>query len=214
MFATRAYTPCAHDLPPPPHRRPGRRARLLRLAHRGPRADHPERRFVAALCLYSHAVDTGEAGRARYKQTDAERFARTLLILARPSRRSPIDPMQSSRRPLRRHSTMSLSAATTAPRRDHGRRRPGAALRRGAAAPKEPESVQHPTAQPGLVPTGRPRAGQRPPAAGAPSLKKASDSHATFACAAHLCRTHSAMARPSTETGLLVSAGSVGALVP
>jgi hypothetical protein len=26
-------------------------------------SDHPERRFVAALCLYSHAVDTGEAGR-------------------------------------------------------------------------------------------------------------------------------------------------------
>ena len=24
--------------------------------------DHPERRFVAALCLYSHAVDTGQAG--------------------------------------------------------------------------------------------------------------------------------------------------------
>jgi hypothetical protein len=26
-------------------------------------ADHPERRFVAALCLYSHAVDTGQADR-------------------------------------------------------------------------------------------------------------------------------------------------------
>lgn len=24
--------------------------------------DHPERRFVAAPCLYSHAVDTGRAG--------------------------------------------------------------------------------------------------------------------------------------------------------
>jgi hypothetical protein len=42
--------------------------------------DHPERRFVAALCLYSHAVDTGEAGRPRYAQLEAERFARALLI--------------------------------------------------------------------------------------------------------------------------------------
>ena len=42
--------------------------------------DHPERRFVAALCLYSHAVDTGEAGRTRYEQNEAERFARALLI--------------------------------------------------------------------------------------------------------------------------------------
>jgi hypothetical protein len=42
--------------------------------------DHPERRFVAALCLYSHAVDTGEAGPARYAQNEAERFARALLI--------------------------------------------------------------------------------------------------------------------------------------
>jgi hypothetical protein len=42
--------------------------------------DHPERRFVAALCLYSHAVDTGEAGRHRYDQGEAERFARALLI--------------------------------------------------------------------------------------------------------------------------------------
>jgi hypothetical protein len=36
--------------------------------------------FVAALCLYRHAVDTDEAGRARYEQSDAERFARSLLI--------------------------------------------------------------------------------------------------------------------------------------
>lgn len=42
--------------------------------------DHPERRFVAALCLYSHAVDTGDAGRTRYEQNEAERFARALLI--------------------------------------------------------------------------------------------------------------------------------------
>lgn len=42
--------------------------------------DHPERRFVAALCLYSHAVDTGRAGRAAYDQQDAERFARALLM--------------------------------------------------------------------------------------------------------------------------------------
>jgi hypothetical protein len=43
--------------------------------------DHPERRFVAALCIYSHAVDTGRAGRP-YRQCDAERFARTLLLPA------------------------------------------------------------------------------------------------------------------------------------
>jgi hypothetical protein len=44
--------------------------------------DHPERRFVAALCLYSHAVDTGQAGRAIYDQGEAERFARALLMPA------------------------------------------------------------------------------------------------------------------------------------
>ena len=44
--------------------------------------DHPERRFVAALCLYSHAVDTGAAGRLGYDQEDAERFARALLMPA------------------------------------------------------------------------------------------------------------------------------------
>ncbi len=41
--------------------------------------DHPERRFVAALCLYSHAVDTGQADCASYDPEDAERFARALL---------------------------------------------------------------------------------------------------------------------------------------
>jgi hypothetical protein len=41
--------------------------------------DHPERRFVAALCLYSRAVDTGRAGRP-YNQGDAEAFARALLM--------------------------------------------------------------------------------------------------------------------------------------
>lgn len=45
-------------------------------------ADHPERPFVAALCLYSHAVDTGEAACAIYDQEDAERFARELLMPA------------------------------------------------------------------------------------------------------------------------------------
>ena len=44
--------------------------------------DHPERRFVAALCLYSHAVDTGQAGCAHYDQEAAERFARALLMPA------------------------------------------------------------------------------------------------------------------------------------
>jgi hypothetical protein len=32
---------------------------------------HPERRFVAALCLYSHAVDTGRAA-GSYGQREAE----------------------------------------------------------------------------------------------------------------------------------------------
>jgi hypothetical protein len=41
--------------------------------------DHPERRFVAALCLYSHAVDTGRADRP-YNQGEAEAFARALLM--------------------------------------------------------------------------------------------------------------------------------------
>jgi hypothetical protein len=44
--------------------------------------DHPERRFVAVLCLYSHAIDTGEAGCAEYDQEAAERFARALLMPA------------------------------------------------------------------------------------------------------------------------------------
>jgi hypothetical protein len=44
--------------------------------------DHPERRFVAALCLYSHAIDTGQAGCAHYGQEAAERFARALLMPA------------------------------------------------------------------------------------------------------------------------------------
>jgi hypothetical protein len=42
-------------------------------------SDHPERRFVAALCLYSHAVDTGQAP-PRYDQREAECFARCLLM--------------------------------------------------------------------------------------------------------------------------------------
>jgi hypothetical protein len=44
--------------------------------------DHPERRFVAALCLYSHAVNTGQPGTDRYDQEEAERFARALLMPA------------------------------------------------------------------------------------------------------------------------------------
>jgi hypothetical protein len=44
--------------------------------------DHRERRFVAALCLYSHADDTGRAGRSDYDQEEAERFARALLMPA------------------------------------------------------------------------------------------------------------------------------------
>ena len=53
--------------------------------------DHPERRFVAALCLYSHAVDTGQAGGAHYGQEAAERFARALLMPAETFARSGID---------------------------------------------------------------------------------------------------------------------------
>ena len=41
--------------------------------------EHPERRFVAALCLCSHAVDTGRAGRP-YDQGEAKAFARALLM--------------------------------------------------------------------------------------------------------------------------------------
>jgi hypothetical protein len=44
--------------------------------------DHPERRFVTALCLYSHAVDTGQAGLGFYDHEDAERFARALPMPA------------------------------------------------------------------------------------------------------------------------------------
>ena len=44
--------------------------------------DHPERRFVAALCLYRHAVDTGKAGATDHDQGAAERFARRLLLPA------------------------------------------------------------------------------------------------------------------------------------
>jgi hypothetical protein len=43
---------------------------------------HPERRFVAALCLHSHAVDVGQAVRPDYDQEEAERFARELLMSA------------------------------------------------------------------------------------------------------------------------------------
>lgn len=44
--------------------------------------DHPERRSVTALCLYSHAVDTRQADRSVYDQEEAERFARELLMPA------------------------------------------------------------------------------------------------------------------------------------
>jgi hypothetical protein len=44
--------------------------------------DHPERPFVAAPCLYSRAVDTGEADCAIDDHEDAERFARALLMPA------------------------------------------------------------------------------------------------------------------------------------
>jgi hypothetical protein len=45
--------------------------------------DHPERRFVTALCVYSHAVDTRQVGlEVDHDQQDAERFARSLLMPA------------------------------------------------------------------------------------------------------------------------------------
>jgi hypothetical protein len=40
--------------------------------------DHPDWRFVAAMCLYSHAVDSGQA--QSYDQATAERFAQELLM--------------------------------------------------------------------------------------------------------------------------------------
>jgi hypothetical protein len=71
----------ASDPPPRPRRRPRRPARLFRRAHRGPQPDHPERRFVAALGLYSHAVDRGRVP-SGYVQADAERFAQALVMPA------------------------------------------------------------------------------------------------------------------------------------
>lgn len=43
--------------------------------------DHPERRFVSALGLYSHAVDRGRVP-SGYVQADAERFAQALVMPA------------------------------------------------------------------------------------------------------------------------------------
>jgi hypothetical protein len=67
----------APNRPPSPDRRTRRRARLLPVPHRGARADHAARRLVAALCLYSHAVDTGRAGR-HYDQSRATVTRRSL----------------------------------------------------------------------------------------------------------------------------------------
>lgn len=41
--------------------------------------DHPERRFVGAMCLYSHAIRSGALS-PPYDQDEAERFARELLM--------------------------------------------------------------------------------------------------------------------------------------
>jgi hypothetical protein len=67
--------------------------------------DHPERRFVAALCLYSHAIDTREAGRAEYDQQAAERFARALRMPADTFDASCVDRTSSSPNALSRCST-------------------------------------------------------------------------------------------------------------
>jgi len=40
--------------------------------------DHPERRFVCAMCLYAHDVVTGVIP-VGYDQDDAERYARSFL---------------------------------------------------------------------------------------------------------------------------------------
>ena len=58
---------------------------------------------------------TGEAGRSRYEQNEAKRFAR-VSIPATSSRRSPIDPMSNSRNCSGRRSTVPHSAVRTAPR--------------------------------------------------------------------------------------------------
>jgi hypothetical protein len=87
-------------------RRPGRRARVYYASHiEVLEPDHPERRFVAALCLYSHAIDTREAGRAEYDQQAAERFARALRMPADTFDASCVDRTSSSPNALSRCST-------------------------------------------------------------------------------------------------------------
>jgi hypothetical protein len=64
-------------------RRPRRRgAPTTPGAGRCSKPDHGERRFVAAHCPYSHAVDTREAGPGVFDQEEAERFARAPLMPA------------------------------------------------------------------------------------------------------------------------------------
>jgi hypothetical protein len=78
---------CSHARPHTPNSRKGRRA-IVSVARTSPPVaphieelehDHPERRFVAALCLYSHAVDMRQLDRP-FRQDDAECFARLLLM--------------------------------------------------------------------------------------------------------------------------------------
>jgi hypothetical protein len=106
-------------------------------------ADHPERRFVAALCLYSHAVDTRQAGVASYDQANAERYARAPLMPAEefaPPRRMA---GRRARRTVRR---------TARPRRHPPTRGSGVRPPR-----------HHPVAVPSCARRSCPRTGQGPP---------------------------------------------------
>ncbi len=43
-------------------------------------AEHPVRRFVSAMCLFSCELDAAPRPRARYRDQAAEAYARTLLM--------------------------------------------------------------------------------------------------------------------------------------
>jgi hypothetical protein len=42
--------------------------------------DHPRRRFVAMMCVYSAELDSGRLGPVPYRDGDAERYARYELM--------------------------------------------------------------------------------------------------------------------------------------
>lgn len=66
---------------------------------------------MAALCLYSHDLDTGEPGRPTYDQAEAERFSRALLMPTEAFARSPVGATPSSPSCSLPRSTRSRSAA-------------------------------------------------------------------------------------------------------